>query len=61
MAERCRAGLYFNSDEPFARGHKCKLLFNITAINDYELEEADSSLMMMIGTTHSGVEGASPM
>jgi hypothetical protein len=45
----------------FAHGHKCKLLFNITVVNDYDLEEADISLMMMIGRTQSGVQGASPM
>jgi hypothetical protein len=61
MTEQCHASLCFNYDEPFARGHKCKLLFDITAINDYDLEEADNSLMMMIGRTQSGVQGASPM
>jgi hypothetical protein len=61
MAERCHAGLRFNCDEPFAHGHKCKLLFDITAINDYDLEEADNSLKMMIGRTQSGVQGTSPM
>jgi hypothetical protein len=37
------------------------LLFDITAINDYDLEEADSSLKMMIGMTQSEVQGTSPM
>ena len=32
MTERHRAGLCFNCDEPFTRGHKCRHLFNITAI-----------------------------
>jgi hypothetical protein len=61
MAERRRAGLCFNCDEPFVRGHKCKHLFDITTINDYDTNEADDSLMMMIGTTHSAVRDSPPM
>jgi hypothetical protein len=48
MAKQRQAVLYFNCDEPFSCGHKCKILFEITAINDYDQEEADASLMMMI-------------
>jgi hypothetical protein len=48
MAELRHGGLCFNCDEPFACANKCKLLFDMTAINDYDLEEADNSLMMMI-------------
>jgi hypothetical protein len=49
MAAQHQAGLCFNCDELFSRGHKCKMLFEITAVNDYNVEEADASLMMMIG------------
>jgi hypothetical protein len=44
MAERRQQGLCFNYDEPFSRNQKCKMLFEITAINDYEVEEVDASL-----------------
>jgi len=54
MAERRRSGLCFNCDEPFSRGHKCKHLFDITAINDYnnidDDADVDNNLLMMIGT-----------
>jgi hypothetical protein len=55
-----QAGLCFNYDKPFSHGHKCKMLFDITAVNDYDMEEADASLMMMIGRLQSRVQGASP-
>ena len=29
-------GLCFNCDGPFTRGHKCKHLFDITTVNDYD-------------------------
>jgi hypothetical protein len=61
MAERRRAGLCFNCDVPFVRGHKCKHLFDITTVNDYDTDKADSGLMMMIETTHSAVRGSPPM
>jgi hypothetical protein len=48
MVKQRQAALCFNYDELFSRGHKCKILFEITAINDYDQEEADASLMMMI-------------
>jgi hypothetical protein len=50
MAGRHQEGLCFNYDESFSCGHKCKMLFEITAVNDYNMEEADASLMMMIGS-----------
>jgi hypothetical protein len=37
------------------------MLFEITTVNDYDVEEADASLMMVIGRLQSGVQGASPM
>jgi hypothetical protein len=37
------------------------MLFEITAVNDYDQDEADASLMMMIGHLQSGVPGASLM
>ena len=49
--EHHRAGLCFNYDEPFTRSHKCKHLFNIMATNDYDANDVDNSLLMMIGTT----------
>jgi hypothetical protein len=61
MAERRQVSLCFNYDEPFSHGHKCKMLFEITTINDYEVEEADASLMMMIDKLQLGVQRASPM
>lgn len=57
MAERCRIGLCFNYDEQFTRGHKCKHIFDITLVNDYDMEEADPGLMMMISAQNSGVRG----
>lgn len=61
MATRRQAGLCFNCDEPFSRGHKCKNLFEITVINDYNADDVGESMMMMIGKPHSGVHRASPM
>jgi len=61
MAERRHAGLCFNCDEPFTRGHKCIHLFNITAINDYNTDSIDNGLMMMIGTNQSAVRSCPPM
>jgi hypothetical protein len=37
------------------------MLFEITAVNDYDVEEADASLMMMIGRLQYGVQGAFPI
>lgn len=48
-AERHRMGFYLNYDEPFTRGHKCKHLFDITLVNDYDFDDTDASLVMMIG------------
>lgn len=48
MVERRRAGLCFNCDEPFACGHKCKMLFEITMVNDCDMDD-NSNLMMIIG------------
>lgn len=42
-------GFYLNYDEPFTRGHKCKHLFDITLFNDYDFDDTDASLVMMIG------------
>ena len=57
MAERRCSELCFNYDKPFTRDHKCKHLFDITAINDYDNNDADAdvnnSLLMMIGTGQS--------
>jgi hypothetical protein len=61
MAERHRSGLYFNCDEHFTRSHKCKHLFDITAVNDYDSDDVDNSLLMMIGTEQSPVRGYPPM
>jgi hypothetical protein len=61
MAARRQAGLCFNCDEPFSRGHKCKLLFDITAINSYDTDDSDNSFMMMIGTPNAAVHGCTPM
>jgi hypothetical protein len=61
MTARRQAGLCFNCDEPFSHGHKCKHLFDITAINNYDTNDIDDTLMMMIGTTHSVVRGCTPM
>jgi hypothetical protein len=36
------------------------MLFEITAVNDYDVEEADASLMMMIGRLQYGVRAPSP-
>jgi hypothetical protein len=60
MAAQCQVGLCFDYDESFSCGHKCKMLFEIIAIN-YDVEEANASLMMMIGRLQFGVQGASPM
>ena len=54
-------GLYFNYDEPFTSGLKCTHLFDITAINDYDANNIDDSLLMMIGTTQSAVRDCRPM
>lgn len=51
MVERHQSGLCFNCDKPFTHGHKCKLLFDITSINDYDADDIDNNLLMMIGTT----------
>jgi hypothetical protein len=60
MVAWSQAGLCFNCDKSFSHGHKCKMLFEITTVNDYDMEEADASLMMMIGRLQSRVQGASP-
>jgi hypothetical protein len=41
--------------------HKCKNLFDITAVNDYDTKDIDNSLLMMIDTTQSTVRGSPPM
>jgi hypothetical protein len=65
MAERQCSELCFNCDEPFMRGHKCKHLFHIMAVNDYNSNDndtdIDNNLLMMIGTNHSLVQGRPPM
>jgi hypothetical protein len=61
MAARRQARLCFNCDEPFSRGHKCKLLFDITVINSYDTDDSDNSFMMMIGTANAAVRGCTPM
>jgi len=65
MAERRCSRLYFNCDKPFAHGHKCKHLFDIMAVNDYDNNDddanIDNSLLMMIGTDQSLVLGHPPM
>lgn len=55
MAERHRSRLCFNCNEPFTRGHKCKNLFDITTINDYDTDDVDNSLLMMISQTQLAV------
>ena len=54
MAEHRRSRLCFICDEPFSHGHKCKHLFDIIAVNDYDNidddTDVDNSLLMMIGT-----------
>lgn len=61
MAERRRIGLYFNYDEAFTRGHKCKQLSEITIVNDYDNndDDADDNLMVLIDRRDSGIQGAS--
>ena len=59
--EHHRAGLCFNCDEPFTGSHKCKHLFNIRATNDYNVDDVDNSLLMMLGTTPPAVHGCHPM
>jgi len=61
MAVQCSVGLCFSCDELLSCGHKCKLLFDNTIVNNYDLEEADDSLMMMISRLHIEVQGASLM
>jgi hypothetical protein len=61
MVERHRSGLCFNCDEPFTRDHKCKHLFDIMNVNDYDNDNVDNSLLMMIGTEQSLVHGCPPM
>jgi hypothetical protein len=61
MAEHRRSGLYFNCDEPFTSGHKCKHLFDITVVNDYNIDNINNSLLKMIGTTQSPMHGCPPM
>ena len=65
MAEHRRSRLCCNCDEPFKRGHKCKHLFDITAVNDYDNNDddadIDNSLLMMIGMGQSSVQGRPPM
>jgi ornithine carbamoyltransferase len=41
--------------------HKCKNLFDITVINDYDTKDIDNSLLMMIGTTQSAVCSSPPV
>ena len=57
--------LCINYDEPFSHGHKCKHLFDITAVNDYDNIDddtnVDNSLLMMIGTGQFPVQGRPPM
>jgi hypothetical protein len=50
-------GLCFNYNEPFTHGHKCKHLFDIMLVNDYNFDDTDASLMMMIGAQNLGVLG----
>jgi hypothetical protein len=56
MVERQHSRL---CDEPFTRGHKCKHLFDIMVVNDYDNNDNDAdienSLLMMIGTDQSPV------
>ena len=54
-------GLYFNYDEPFICGLKCKHLFNITTINDYDADDVDNSILMMLGTTQFVLHSCLPM
>jgi hypothetical protein len=50
MTKRRHMALCFNRDKPFTHGHKCKHLFDIMLINDYDNDDTDAGLMMMIGT-----------
>jgi hypothetical protein len=43
MAECRRSWLCYNYDEPFTRGHTCKHLFDIIAINDYDNDDVDTA------------------
>jgi hypothetical protein len=49
--------LCFNRDEPFTHGHKCKHLFDIMLVNDYDNDDTNFDLMMMIGTQNLGARG----
>jgi hypothetical protein len=44
-------GLCFNYVEPFTHGRKCRHLFDITTINDYDADDVDNNLLMMLGMT----------
>lgn len=60
--EEMAAGLYFNYNEPFTQGHKCKHLFDITAVNNYTSDnDNDNSLMMLVVTQGPGVRGGRTM
>lgn len=61
MIERRRLGLCFTCDNPFTRDHECNNLFDITTINDYDTEDTNNNLLMMIGITQSAVRGSPPM
>lgn len=55
---KCRhMALCFNRDEPFTHGHKCKHLFDIMLVNDYDNDDTNFDLMMMIGTQNLGARG----
>ena len=41
--------------------HKCKNLFDIMTVNDFDTKNIDNSLLMMIGTTQSALCGSPPM
>lgn len=43
MEERRSRGLYFNCDEPFALGHRCKRLFRLEVAEDRALDDKNSN------------------
>lgn len=56
MAKRKCLGLCFNCDEQFSRGHKCKQLFEITIVNDFD-DDDEPSLMVITAGPNGGLQG----
>jgi hypothetical protein len=61
MTKHLQTGLCFNYVEPFTRSRKCSHLFDITTINDYDANDVDNNLLMMLGMTQFAVHACRPM